>query len=1423
MADMRKPTPRIGDVIYVAKGGCHEYRTAFRLRVAEIITHGRPGQRLDRPIIGGAVINADGRERLVKGAPVERAMTVAAPSLVTVITPAPATEAEIRDAYADHGRRETERTRCDHPAGVLGCAHPECLGVPPVDGATDSDGPASDAASPGESGIHEWARALRSALASYPGIGPVEMPQVTYRGEYSPAGVRRDGRRYMVATALVKGHTVHVIDWETRRYAYVTAITVDGVLINADVTDGRAMTATERARMVAWRVADAIRQPAPVAQVAPVAPVRPATPVARGEGFVPVDPAKRALATMAALTADIVHVASLYRPAGAHGCYVTDCDLPTRPELVTCPECQAWLASEPGRAWVGRWATMFARLARQGYGCPGFTARDGWPDSCAECGRPRCAHSTALTSYPRNLGSAEPTPVPATESEADMSATVPAQITPADVPVVNPAPDVLAALIAGEPVPAEALTPVAPAVPARLSVAVDRFQLADALKVAAWSAPARTGIPILAGVMLTADTDGLTVATFDYEVLSTTTLAADVAATGRVLVDVKTLTAVIAGLPKVKQPTPAQVRKGITLPAEARMVSLTDTGSALVITYGATRATVPTMPAEDYPTVTLGGNPTTVARIDAGAFSAAVARTVVAAGHDDTLPVLTGILLTTDADGKRLELTASDRYRLAVDAVPWAPIIPDGTLPQEHIAPALVPARTLAYAAKLWAKTPGVIEVAMTYETSVTEEKKGKQTVSTTHTIASTLTLTCGAVSIGTKTLYGTFPAVRVLFPNAYTGTAQVDAHALADTVARVGLVAEKSAPVRLTWAHGAVTVAVGSDDSPASEESMPATVSGDAEGLTIGFNHSYLIDGLRAFPKGASVRIGFTDAKKPAVIDMTDTDAGNYQYLIMPVRLGGAPDKPATPTPATPAPVAEVDTAEPAPVVEPAPVAQVAEVAEVDTTPATPAPVVEPAPVAEVDTAEPAPVTPIEPAPAPAPVALPESLDLCGVTVERVAEILRTGTWSSAVVRVGKGSARRPMGVQVLTLNAGRLDYKTEYKAIANVAHTLGGGWNREAKGFIFEPASVVWGGGYTPEPSAKLAAWLDRHAPGTDATEVTQVAPATQAEPAPVAEVDAMPDVMARALALAVGAYVGVSAVDGNGNPIGRPGYVATVPVDAGRRGIRVMLSDTPGGPSRPVYLRGDSALNVKTPAPVAQVGTVAPAPAPVVELHEPTERAAHVAYTAMTGGDYAGARAAMGDVARIAPVGYRIARRFTVAQLGEMIDAAERAAAPAPAPVAPVEPATPVEPAPVAQVDTVEPPVIAASDAAILAQGVADAAAVMVEPAPAPVAQVDTVEPTPADAARPPAVFLVDPDGMMRLTLAAYAETVNRGEGYKASRKRIHAALRADKIRAVVHADPNNRRAVRVECDPSDRDRVAAIISQAVDTVTPVPASV
>jgi DNA polymerase-3 subunit beta len=375
-----------------------------------------------------------------------------------------------------------------------------------------------------------------------------------------------------------------------------------------------------------------------------------------------------------------------------------------------------------------------------------------------------------------------------------------------------------------------------------MKIRVERDVLADAVAWAARILPQKSQLPVLAGLRLDAESTGaLRLSGFDYEVSAEAELEVMVAEAGAVLVPGRLLADITRSLP----PQP---------------VELATEGSRVQLSCGSARFTLPTLPLDEYPS--LPDMPEVAGTLGSDAFAAAVGSVAVAAGRDDTLPVLTGIRI--EIDGEDVTLAATDRYRLAVRTLRWQPVDP------ALQATALVPARTLAEAAK--SLTAGA-EVTLALATSGSGEGM--------------LGLSGGSRRTTTRLLDGEFPKYRSLLPDSASATAQIDAATLTEAVRRVSLVATRTSPVRLSFSADGLVLEAGGLDEAEAAESLPASFEG--EPLTIAFNPTYLLDGLGAIDSDEA-RLSFTGATKPAVLTgkASENGAGDYRYLLMPVRLAG-------------------------------------------------------------------------------------------------------------------------------------------------------------------------------------------------------------------------------------------------------------------------------------------------------------------------------------------------------------------------------------------------------------------------------------------------------------------------------------------------------------------------------------------------------
>jgi DNA polymerase-3 subunit beta len=372
---------------------------------------------------------------------------------------------------------------------------------------------------------------------------------------------------------------------------------------------------------------------------------------------------------------------------------------------------------------------------------------------------------------------------------------------------------------------------------------VERDVLAEAVAWAARSLPARPPVPVLAGLMLDASDGRLVLSSFDYEVSARVEVAADISEPGVALVSGRLLADISRSLP-------------------ARPVEVTTDAAKVVVTCGSSRFTLLTLPVEDYPT--LPEMPGASGSLRGDAFAAAVAQVSVAAGRDDTLPVLTGVRLEIEAE--KITMAATDRYRLAVRDLAWTP-------EQSGLsAIALVPARTLSDTAKALASADKVTVALASGGTGdglVGFEGGGRRTTS--------------------RLLDGEFPKYKSLLPNESASVATVDTASLVESVRRVALVAERNTPIRLSFASGELTLEAGTGDEAQASESLDAQLTGDD--ISIAFNPSYLLDGLNALD-ATFAELRFTASTRPAVIagksSADSTASDDYRYLLMPVRLSG-------------------------------------------------------------------------------------------------------------------------------------------------------------------------------------------------------------------------------------------------------------------------------------------------------------------------------------------------------------------------------------------------------------------------------------------------------------------------------------------------------------------------------------------------------
>ncbi|MCW2858878.1 MAG: polymerase beta subunit [Actinoallomurus sp.] len=369
---------------------------------------------------------------------------------------------------------------------------------------------------------------------------------------------------------------------------------------------------------------------------------------------------------------------------------------------------------------------------------------------------------------------------------------------------------------------------------------IDRDVLADAVAWTARSLPVRPPVPVLAGMLIEAG-ETLKLSSFDYEVSAQMTMDIDADEAGTALVSGRLLAEISRSLP-------------------AHPVEITTDGAKVTLKCGTAKFTLLTMPVEDYPS--LPPMPPAAGMVGSDEFAAAVSQVAIAAGRDDTLPMLTGVRL--EIEGETVTLASTDRYRLAVRQLKWKPEQPDFS------AVALVPAKTLSDTAK--SLTSGA-EVSIALASGGSGSGEGM------------IGFDGGGRRTTTRLLDAEFVKYQSLWPKETSAVAEVETGPFAEAVKRVGLVAEKNTPVRLSFRQGEVVLEAGSGDDAQAVEVLGASIEG--QDIDVAFNPHFLLDGLSAIGSDVA-RLAMTTSTKPAVMTgkpAHDTDP-DYRYLIMPIRL---------------------------------------------------------------------------------------------------------------------------------------------------------------------------------------------------------------------------------------------------------------------------------------------------------------------------------------------------------------------------------------------------------------------------------------------------------------------------------------------------------------------------------------------------------
>lgn len=366
-----------------------------------------------------------------------------------------------------------------------------------------------------------------------------------------------------------------------------------------------------------------------------------------------------------------------------------------------------------------------------------------------------------------------------------------------------------------------------------MKLTIKRDELVAKLSVVSRAVSTRAATQSLSGILVSVAEDGVSLCATDLEMGLKTKLAAEAEGSGSILLPGRLV---------------AELARSLGDPTVE--IELRESEQDVEIRSGGSSFHLRTLPSEDFPKFPEEeGEPM---GIPAAAFAATIELVARAASRDDMRPVLTGVLVS--ASGSEMTMVATDSYRLAVKRTELESAI-GGELE------ANIPARALRELARI-VSAEGVETVAVALSRN--------QAV-----------FRAGDIVLNTRLIEGQFPNFRQLLPESYEHDVRLPRPELLEVTRRVSQLAQRNAPLRLSFAPGELKVAASTPDVGDAEETMPAAFEG--EPLEIGFNPDFLREGIESV-EGDEVMLRLISPLRPGLLQPVDNE--DFRYLVMPIRL---------------------------------------------------------------------------------------------------------------------------------------------------------------------------------------------------------------------------------------------------------------------------------------------------------------------------------------------------------------------------------------------------------------------------------------------------------------------------------------------------------------------------------------------------------
>lgn len=371
--------------------------------------------------------------------------------------------------------------------------------------------------------------------------------------------------------------------------------------------------------------------------------------------------------------------------------------------------------------------------------------------------------------------------------------------------------------------------------PPALSFQIDVPRLKAGLKDVVGVVEARNTVPVLSNVLLVVTPTSLTITGTDLDAQVERQVPIDGADAFAITVEAGVLNRIVGKLPAESVAT----------------VALAD--GKVTISVGRSRFALPTLPADDFPSMILRGDDAVEFAMQAINLNGALGCVQHAISTEETRYYLNGVYLHEGGD-RDLRFATTDGHRLARAILP----LPDDA---DGLPAVIVPRKLVRLLSALLDSHQGEVLIAVSQRL---------------------LRFEVGPTTLIGKTIDGTYPDYQRVIPLDHTSRLAIDREALIAAVGRVSTVSsDKTRAVKLEFDRDICRLTVTSPEKGTGYEEVPCDWS--ASPLSIGFNAKFLLDTL-AHLTADTVEAMMGDSAAPTL--WRDNEAAKATFVVMPMRV---------------------------------------------------------------------------------------------------------------------------------------------------------------------------------------------------------------------------------------------------------------------------------------------------------------------------------------------------------------------------------------------------------------------------------------------------------------------------------------------------------------------------------------------------------